>query len=114
MELLTTLFEFVLHLDAHLEALIAQYGLWTHVILFAIVFIETGVVIMPFLPGDSLLFMAGALAATGALRLPWLVFLLITAAILGDTVNYAAGNYLGARVFDGRFRFLKPEHLHRT
>lgn len=114
MELITNLFEYMLHLDVHLQQLIAQYGVWTHLILFTIIFVETGVVIMPFLPGDSLLFMSGALAASGALKLPLLIVLLIAAAILGDTVNYWIGNYLGARAFDGRSRFFKPAHLKRT
>ncbi len=114
MQLLTQLFEFILHIDRHLGEIIADYGTWTYLILFAIVFIETGLVVMPFLPGNSLLFAAGALAATSALNV-WAVFVLLAfAAILGDTVNYWIGHRIGPRVFREDVRFLKREYLERT
>jgi len=91
-----------LHLDAYLNVIIQQYGVWTYVILFAVVFLETGVVVTPFLPGDSLLFAAGAFAATGALEVGWLFGLLFVAAVLGDTVNYRIGYSLGPRAFTVR------------
>jgi membrane-associated protein len=114
MQLLTQLFEFILHIDRHLGEIIADYGTWTYLILFMIIFIETGLVVMPFLPGDSLIFAAGAFAAAGALD-PWLVFLLLAlAAVLGDTVNYWIGHRIGPRVFREDVRFLKREYLERT
>jgi membrane-associated protein len=114
MQLLAQLFDFILHIDRHLGEIIADYGTWTYLILFGIIFVETGVVIMPFLPGDSLLFAAGALAATGALNI-WLLFgLLAFAAILGDTVNYWIGHRIGPRAFHDNVRFLKREYLERT
>jgi membrane-associated protein len=104
-----------LHIDEHLAEIINQYGVWTYAILFLIIFLETGVVITPFLPGDSLLFAAGALAATtDALNVYVLFVLLSTAAILGDSVNYAIGHYIGPRAFSGNIHFLKKEHLERT
>jgi membrane-associated protein len=103
-----------LHLDQHLGQLISQYGTWTHLILFLIVFCETGLVITPFLPGDSLLFAAGTFAAIGALDLWLIVPLLIVAAIVGDTVNYWIGSYIGPRAFRGDIRFLRKEYLERT
>jgi len=114
MQLLAQLFDFILHIDRHLGEIIADYGTWTYLILFAIIFIETGLVIMPFLPGDSLLFAAGALAATGALNIGLLFALLAGAAILGDTVNYWIGNRIGPRAFNENVRFLKREYLERT
>jgi membrane-associated protein len=106
--------DFFLHLDSHLADIIRNYGAWTYAILFAIVFVETGLVIMPLLPGDSLLFAAGTFAALGALDPVLLVVLLIVAAVLGDTVNYWIGSRIGPRAFSGRVRFLKQEHLART
>ena len=88
-----------LHLDKHLEAVVSQYGVWVYALLFAIIFVETGVVVMPFLPGDSLLFVCGALAAVGGLSLPLLIALLITAAVLGDALNYSIGRRIGPRVW---------------
>ena len=88
-----------LHLDKHLEAVVQQYGMWVYAILFAIIFVETGLVVMPFLPGDSLLFVCGAIAAIGGLSLPVLIVLLIVAAVLGDAVNYSVGKYFGPRVW---------------
>jgi membrane-associated protein len=106
MELLTQLVHIFLNLDGVLEQVINDYGIWVYAILFAIIFCETGLVVLPFLPGDSLLFVAGAFAATGALSLPLLILLLCIAAILGNSVNYAVGSYLGPKVFlwpDSRF-----------
>lgn len=108
------LIDLFVHLDTHLNAIILQYGMWTYLILFAVVFLETGLVITPFLPGDSLLFAAGALAAAGALDVGWLFVLLFVAAVLGDTVNYRIGYSLGPRAFHGQKRFFKREHLERT
>jgi len=103
-----------LHLDTHLSQVISQYGTWTYLILFLIVFCETGLVITPFLPGDSLLFAAGTFAALGDLDVRVMILLLVVAAILGDTVNYWVGAAIGPRAFQGNHRFLKKEHLDRT
>ena len=103
-----------LHLDTHLGQVISQYGTWTYLILFLIVFCETGLVITPFLPGDSLLFAAGTFAALGDLDVRAMILLLVAAAILGDTVNYWVGAAIGPRAFQGNLRFLKKEHLDRT
>ncbi len=114
MDLIAQLVDFVLHIDKHLGEIIADYGTWTYVILFAIVFMETGLVVTPFLPGDSLLFAAGAFSATGALDV-WVLFVLLAAAaIVGDTVNYWFGQRLGPRVFEDDVRFFKREYLERT
>jgi membrane-associated protein len=115
MELVHWFVDFLLHLDKHLAEVIQQYGVHTYTLLFLIVFLETGLVVTPLLPGDSLLFAAGSFAGLGALRLWPLFFLLSAAAILGDTVNYAIGAYLGPRVFHfPKSRFFNPEHLRRT
>jgi membrane-associated protein len=111
------LVDFVLHLDRHLAALLAQVGVWTYVILFAVIFAETGLVVAPFLPGDSLLFGVGALAAIdtrGTLSAPLAAVVLTVAAVLGNTVNYAVGRLLGPPAFTGRYRLLKVEYLRRT
>jgi membrane-associated protein len=103
---LSSLIDIFLHLDKHLEAVVQSYGPWVYALLFAIIFVETGLVVMPFLPGDSLLFVAGTIAAVGGLDLGTLLVLLSVAAILGDAVNYSVGRYFGARVFaweDSRF-----------
>jgi len=113
-ELLKTLIDLFLHLDKHLNEIISNYGLWTYLILFLIIFCETGFVVTPFLPGDSLLFAAGTFAALGSLGVEQLIILLSIAAILGDTVNYWIGNYIGPRAFSGNIRFLKKEYLDRT
>lgn len=94
-----SIIDIFLHLDKHLEAVAASYGIWIYAILFAIIFIETGVVAMPFLPGDSLLFVAGAIAAIGGMSLPALMVLLTIAAIAGDAANYSIGRWLGPKVF---------------
>lgn len=115
MDLLHQLADYVLHLDKHLAPFIQEYGAWTYALLFAIVFCETGLVVTPFLPGDSLLFAAGAFAAKGALSLPTLIVLLIVAAVLGDTVNYAIGQFFGRRLLTmKRFRVIQPKHLEMT
>lgn len=114
MEFITELLNLFLHLDKHLGTVIQSYGLLTYGLLFLIIFLETGVVVTPFLPGDSLLFAAGAFAALGSLNPIWLIILLTAAAILGDTVNYWIGHAVGPRAFQGRVRFLKREYLDRT
>jgi membrane-associated protein len=114
LDLLREFIDFFLHLDRHLSQVISQYGTWTHGILFLIVFCETGLVVTPFLPGDSLLFAAGTFAALGALDVRLIVVLLIIAAIVGDTVNYWVGAYVGPRAFGGNVRFLRKEYLDRT
>ncbi|MCB8988527.1 MAG: DedA family protein [Ardenticatenaceae bacterium] len=114
MDLLQTLFDFFLHLDVYLNEIIQNYGVWTYALLFLVIFMETGFVVTPFLPGDSLLFAAGTFAALGSLNI-WLLFVLMfTAAVLGDTVNYWIGHFIGPRVFDSNSRFLKREYLERT
>ncbi len=114
MDFLARCLDLFLHLDKHLLEAVATYGTWIYAILFAIVFLETGVVVTPFLPGDSLLFAAGALAAGGALDIGWVIVLLTTAAILGDSLNYTLGRAFGARAFREGSRFFKQEHLIRT
>jgi membrane-associated protein len=114
MSFIGMILDFVLHIDSYLQELTAAYEGWVYVLLFAVIFVETGLVIMPFLPGDSLLFTTGALAALGSLNLWVLLVLLIVAAILGDSVNYWLGHRLGTRAFDGRIRWLNQEHLART
>lgn len=99
MEIVHFLIDFILHIDKHLEAFVVAYGAWIYVLLFLIVFVETGVVVMPFLPGDSLLFIVGALAGVGLLSFPIACAVLIAAAILGDQCNYAIGRYFGPKVF---------------
>ncbi len=115
MELLKYLIDFVLHLDKHLVELVQHYGAWTYALLFLIIFCETGLVVTPFLPGDSLLFAIGALAAKGALNIYWVMILLSLAGILGDTVNYWIGQSVGPKVFvSSSSRWLNRSHLERT
>ena len=114
MELLKNLADLFLHLDRHLSEVIAQYGTWTYLILFLIIFCETGLVVTPFLPGDSLLFVSGTFAALGALDVRILAFLLFVAAVAGDTVNYWVGASIGPRAFTGEVRHLRREYLDRT
>ena len=114
MEVIKFLIDFVLHMDEHLSVIISNYGTWTYGILFFIIFLETGFVITPFLPGDSLLFAAGSFAALGALNPVYLFILLSIAAVIGDTVNYSIGHYIGPRAFSGEIKYLKKEHLDRT
>ena len=106
--------DFVLHFDKHLLEFVRDYGSWVYAILFTIVFAETGFVVTPFLPGDSLLFAAGALCATGELRLAAMLALLVFAAFTGNAVNYAVGRYIGPRVFHGSHRLLNKEYLDRA
>jgi membrane-associated protein len=99
MELVTYLLDFILHVDKHLESFVSSYGLWVYALLFVIIFVETGVVVMPFLPGDSLLFVAGAMCGVGLMDYPLTVGLLLAAAVLGNQSNYTIGHYFGPKVF---------------
>ena len=109
------LIDFILHVDEHLLEFITNYGVWIYAILFLIIFVETGLVVMPFLPGDSLLFAAGVLAASTGAMDPWVLgVLLFIAAVLGDTVNYHIGRYIGPRVFEMNSRFINQQHLLKT
>jgi len=112
MEQIKFLIDLFLHLDEHLANIINQYGTWTYAILFLIIFMETGFVVTPFLPGDSLLFAAGTFAALGSLNIWLLIVLLLVAAIGGDTVNYWIGHYLGDRAYN--IKWIKKEYLDRT
>lgn len=114
MDALISLMSLILHFDEHLKTFIQNYGTWTYALLFIIIFCETGLVVTPFLPGDSLLFAAGALAALGNLNPLWLLVLLIIAAIAGDTVNYWVGHYVGERAFEGYIPLVKKQHLLHT
>src|SRR6478609_1439248 len=106
--------DYFLHLDRHLTELVAQYGTWSYGILFAIIFAETGLVVAPFLPGDSLLFAAGAIAALGALD-PWLLTgILVVAAVMGNFVNYQVGRWVGPKAFSGEIKWLRKDYLDRT
>lgn len=112
---LSSLLDIFLHLDKHLVAVVDSYGVWVYALLFAIIFVETGLVVMPFLPGDSLLFVAGTIAAVGGLDLGLLLFLLTVAAILGDAVNYSVGRYFGPKVFGWEnSRFFNRDAFDRT
>ena len=106
--------DFVLHFDKHLLEFVGQYGTWVYAILFTIVFAETGFVVTPFLPGDSLLFATGALCATGVLNAPAMLGLLVFAAFAGNSVNYSVGRFIGPRVFTGSFRVLNKAYLDRA
>jgi len=115
MEHLTWFIDVFMHLDKHLNVLIQDFGIWTYLILFLIIFCETGLVVTPFLPGDSLLFTIGALAAMGSLRYEVMIVILSAAAILGDTLNYSIGHYMGPRVFHNTgSRIFKKEYLDKT
>ena len=117
MEIFQLFFEIILNLDEHLVGLLQQYGIWLYAILFVIVFAETGLVVTPWLPGDSLLFAVGTLAAidtSGTLHAPTVAALLVVAAILGNSCNYAIGKAIGPPAFSGRYRFLKVEYLRQT
>lgn len=116
MELIKTLIDFILHIDQHLVEIVSNYKTWTYLILFLIIFAETGLVVTPFLPGDSLLFAAGAIIAKpeSNLNIVLTCVLLIVAAILGDLVNYHVGKYIGPKAFSGKYRLLKKEYLERT
>lgn len=115
MEFVTFLIDFILHIDVHLAEMATAYGPWLFLILFLIIFCETGLVVMPFLPGDSMLFVTGAIAATGAFDIHLMVLTLIVAAILGDTVNYHIGRVVGLKVFDRpNSRIFKRKYLDQT
>jgi membrane-associated protein len=114
MEIIYYLIDFIVHIDKHLAEIISAYGTLTYFILFAIIFAETGLVITPFLPGDSLLFAAGTFAALGSIDVYILFVILCIAAILGDTVNYWVGHYIGPRVFKEDRRFIKKAYLEKT
>ncbi len=115
MEYVLALIDFIVHIDVHLAAITSQYGVWTYAILFLIVFAETGLVVTPFLPGDSLLFAAGAICAIGTLDVGLLVLLLIVAAIIGDSLNYTIGRRFGDVIVRSRLgRFIRPEYIQRT
>ncbi len=116
MEILKTMLDFILHIKDHLSDIITNYPQWFYAVIFLVIFVETGLVVMPFLPGDSLLFAIGALAALPQNNLNiWAIFALLTvAAILGDTVNYHIGKFLGPKVFSGNYKLLNKEHLHKA
>jgi len=115
MEFLKFVLDFILHVDVHLATFVQSYGAWVYALLFAIIFVETGVVVMPFLPGDSLLFVVGALAGAGLMNLPLVLALLIAAAILGNQSNYAIGRYFGPRVFQWESsRFFNKEAFNQA
>jgi membrane-associated protein len=114
MDFIYGFFDLFLHLDKHLFSLVNDYRNWTYLILFCIIFFETGLVVTPFLPGDSLLFTAGAIAALGILNIWMLVGLLIVAAFLGDSLNYSIGKFLGKKVFEKNYRFIKKEYLYKA
>lgn len=112
MDFLKSMIDLFLHLDEYLAKIISDYGTWTYGILFAVIFVETGLVVMPFLPGDSLLFAAGTFAALGSLNVWYIIGLLIVAAVLGDAVNYSIGHYLGERAYN--IKWIKREYLDKT
>ncbi|GAB4568380.1 MAG: DedA family protein [Anaerolineales bacterium] len=112
MEFVKSMVDLFLHLDEYLQMIVTSYGAWTYGILFVVIFIETGLVVMPFLPGDSLLFAAGTFAALGSFNVLSLIGLLAVAAVLGDTVNYSIGHYLGERAYS--IKWIKKEYLDRT
>jgi membrane-associated protein len=116
LELIQQLLDFILHIDKHLIEIVQDYQTWTYLILFIIIFAETGFVVTPFLPGDSLLFAAGAIIAKpeSGLNIFLMGLLLIVAAILGDLVNYHIGNYIGPKAFSGKYKWLKTEYLEKT
>lgn len=114
MQFILKLIEIFIHLDEYLGEVIRNYGTWTYLLLFLIIFMETGLVVTPFLPGDSLIFAAGTFAGMGDLNVWVLWILLSVAAVIGDTVNYWIGHYIGPRAFSGQVRFLKKEYMERT
>jgi membrane-associated protein len=114
MDFILKLIDFVLHIDVYLSSIITRYGAWTYGLLFFVIFLETGFVVTPFLPGDSLIFAASAFAARGALN-PWVIFILMAiAAFAGDTVNYWIGHAIGAKAYTGEVKWIKKEYMERT
>jgi len=114
MSLILKIFDFLLHIDTYLNDIITRYGAWTYGLLFFVIFMETGFVVTPFLPGDSLIFAASTFAARGALN-PWLIFILLSiAAVAGDTANYWIGHAVGAKAYTGEVKWVKQEYLQRT
>lgn len=114
MDIIKNIVEFFFHIDRHLSAVIQSCGAWSYGVLFAVVFAETGLVVTPFLPGDSLLFAAGALAAINSFNVIWLAITLFAAAVIGDSVNYAIGKRIGEGIFTDKSRFFKKEYLDKT
>src|SRR3989344_3286561 len=114
MNILNSFIDFILHLDKYLSIIIQNYGTLTYLFLFLIIFAETGLVVAPFLPGDSLLFAAGTFAAIGALNVLWVFIIVAVAAILGDTINYSIGKFLGSKAFEKYPKIFKKEHLDKT
>ncbi len=113
-DLIKYLIDFVLNIDKHLFDIVSNYNTWTYLILFAIIFCETGLVVTPFLPGDSLLFAAGAIAAAGLLNVATLIFIILIAAVLGDNSNYFIGRFLGHRVYEKNYRLINRKSLDKT
>lgn len=114
MDFILQIVDFILHVDTYLSDIIARYGAWALALLFVVIFMETGVVVTPFLPGDSLIFAAATFAARGALN-PWLLFILVAAAaVIGDTTNYWIGHRVGARAYTGEVKWVKKEYMERT
>jgi membrane-associated protein len=114
MQIILTLINFILHIDKHLSSLITSYGTLSYLIIFFIIFMETGFVVTPFLPGDSLIFASGAFASIGSFNIGILFIILCLAAILGDTINYWIGHFIGPKAFSGKSKFFKKEYLDRT
>ncbi len=115
MSVISALIDFILHIDQHLQFIVAHYGIWIYAILFLLIFCETGLVVTPFLPGDSLLFAAGSIAAVGEMNVHLMVALLLIAAIVGDAVNFALGKYFGQRLFaNPQSKIFKQIYLHKT
>lgn len=114
MEYIRMLIDFILHIDKHLFEIVKEYDTWTYLILFLIIFCETGLVVTPFLPGDSLLFAAGALAAAGSLSIPVLYVVILLATFLGDNSNYFIGRFLGRKIYEKNYRLIKREYIDRT
>jgi membrane-associated protein len=113
-DIILQIVDFILHVDVYLNDIIARYGVWTLGVLFVVIFLETGVVVTPFLPGDSLIFAAATFAARGSLN-PWLLFVLLAiAAVAGDTVNYWIGHRIGAKAYTGEVKWIKKEYMERT
>jgi len=113
-ELIKAFIDFVLHIDKHLFDIVARYDTWTYLILFIIIFCETGLVVTPFLPGDSLLFAAGTLAAVGSLNIFTLIIVVLCAAIIGDNTNFSIGHFLGLKVYEKNYRFIRRDYLDKT